>query len=156
MGRAGVPNCSKALPPSSQPHDPFPICFNQADLDSDPIVRQHRVVLEAKDGHAIWVNSKVLEDISPLPEEVEGGVIIRDASGKPTGDVHPPLYLIRIQKRIPGVFLDNAQFLVTVSPPTYKDLEKRFQLVVDDAISHGLTSIHDAGFDPRSLEFFKS
>ncbi len=109
-----------------------PICFNQADLDSDSIVRQHRVVLEAKDGHAIWVNSKVLEDISPLPEEVEGGVIIRDASGKPTGDVHPPLYLIRIQKRVPGVFLDNAQFLVTVSPPTYKDLEKRFQLVVDD------------------------
>jgi len=110
-----------------------------ADLDSDPVVRQHRVVLEAKDGHAIWVNSKVLEDISPLPEHVEGGVIIRDASGKPT-----------------GVLLDNAQFLVTVPPPTHKDLEKRFQLVVGDAISHGLTSIHDAGFDPRSLEFFKS
>lgn len=107
-------------------------------LDSDPIVRQHRVVLEAKDGHAIWVNSKVLECISPLPENVEGGVIVRDASGKPT-----------------GVFLDNAQFLVTVPPPTYRDLEKHFQLVVNDAISHGLTSIHDAGFDPRSLEFFK-
>ncbi|KAI0298561.1 amidohydrolase 3 [Russula brevipes] len=112
---------------------------NAAVLDSDPIVRQHRVVLEAKDGHAIWVNSKVLEDISPLPEKVEGGVIVRDASGKPT-----------------GVLLDNAQFLVTVPPPTYKDLEKRFQLVVADAISHGLTTIHDAGFDPRSLEFFKS
>ncbi|KAH9994002.1 amidohydrolase family-domain-containing protein [Russula vinacea] len=87
-------------------------------LDSDPVVRQHRVILEAKDGHAIWVNSKVLEDVSPLPENVEGGVIVRDASGKPT-----------------GVLLDNAQFLVTVPPPTYRDLEKRFQLVVDDAIS---------------------
>ncbi|KAN0134017.1 Amidohydrolase family domain containing protein [Lactarius tabidus] len=110
-----------------------------ADLDSDPIVRQHRVVLEAKDGHAIWVNSKVLEDISPLPESVDGGVIVRDATGNPT-----------------GVFLDNAQFLVTVPSPTYRDLEKRFQLVVEEAVSHGLTSIHDAGFDPRSLEFFKS
>jgi predicted amidohydrolase YtcJ len=119
-------------------------------------VRQHRVVLEAKDGHAIWVNSKVLEDISPLPETVEGGVIVRDASGKPTGDANPLLYLIHIHKCIPGVLLDNAQFLVTVPSPTYKDLEKRFQLVVADAISHGLTSIHDAGFDPRSLEFFKS
>lgn len=59
-------------------------------------MRQHRVILEAKDGHAIWVNSKVLEDISPLPENVEGGVIVRDASGKPTGDVNPPLYLICI------------------------------------------------------------
>ena len=134
----------------------FPICFDQAVLDSDPIVRRHRVVLEAKDGHAIWVNSKVLEDISPLPEDVEGGVIMRDASGKPTGDVNPLLSLTCIHKCVLGVFLDNAQFLVKVPPPTYKDLEKRFKLVVDDAISYGLTSIHDAGFDPRSLEFFKS
>ena len=118
-------------------------------------MRQHRVVLEAKDGHAIWVNSKVLEDISPLPEKVEGGVIVRDASGKPTGDVKPTLYFDIYINCISGVLLDNAQFLVMVPPPTYKDLEKRFQLVVDDAISHGLTSIHDAGFDPRSLEFFK-
>ncbi|KAI9458558.1 amidohydrolase family-domain-containing protein [Russula earlei] len=108
-------------------------------LDSDPIVREHRVVLEAKDGHAIWVNSKVLEDLSPLPESVEGGVIVRDPSGQPT-----------------GVFLDNAQLLVAVPQSTHKDLEKRFQLVVDYAVSHGLTSIHDAGFDPKSLEFFKS
>jgi predicted amidohydrolase YtcJ len=113
-------------------------------------------VLESKDGHAIWVNSKILEDISPLPEDVEGGVIVRDALGKPTGEVQSSLCPIRIQKSVPGVFLDNAQFLVTVPPPTYRDLEKRFQLVVADAVSHGLTSIHDAGFDPKSLEFFKS
>ncbi|KAI0266689.1 amidohydrolase family-domain-containing protein [Gloeopeniophorella convolvens] len=118
------------------PNQEFPTA---ADLDADPVVRQHRIILEAKDGHAIWVNSKVLEEISPLPESVEGGIIVRDAFGKPT-----------------GVLLDNAQFLVTVPPPTHKDLQKRFQLVVDDAISHGLTSIHDAGFDPKSLEFFKS
>jgi len=117
-------------------------------------VRQHRVVLEAKDGHAIWVNSKVLEDISPLPEDVEGGVIVRDASGKPTG-VGPTIGFDLYNNCVSGVLLDNAQFLVTIPPPTYKDLEKRFQLVVHDAISHGLTSIHDAGFDPRSLEFFK-
>ncbi|KAI0066150.1 hypothetical protein BV25DRAFT_1912937 [Artomyces pyxidatus] len=109
-----------------------------ADLDADPVVRGRRVVLQAKDGHAIWVNSKVLKDISPLPDHVEGGVIVRDASGKPT-----------------GVLLDNAQYLVTVPAPTQKDLEKLFQLTVDDAISHGLTSIHDAGFDPKSLQFFK-
>lgn len=56
---------------------------------------------------------------------------------------------------VAGVFLDNAQFLVKVPPPTHRDLEKRFQLVVRQAVSHGLTSIHDAGFDPSSLEFFK-
>jgi predicted amidohydrolase YtcJ len=62
-------------------------------------VRQHRIVLEAKDGHAIWVNSKVLEDISPLPESVDGGVIVRDTSGNPTGDVTPNL-----------LFLDDIEF----------------------------------------------
>jgi predicted amidohydrolase YtcJ len=73
-----------------------PHLLYQADLDADPIVRQRRVVLESKDGHAIWVNSKVLEDISPLPEDVEGGVIVRDASGKPTGDVQSSSYFTRI------------------------------------------------------------
>ena len=43
------------------------------------------IVLQSKDGHALWVSSAVLKSISPLPEEVEGGVIVRDASGKPTG-----------------------------------------------------------------------
>lgn len=88
MGGARVPNCSKTVLflYDLTTHSPI-----QAVLDSDPIVRQHRVILEAKDGHAIWVNSKVLEDISPLPEKVEGGVIMRDASGKPTGEANPPL-----------------------------------------------------------------
>ncbi|KAI0320766.1 amidohydrolase family-domain-containing protein [Amylostereum chailletii] len=117
------------------PGQEFP---SAADLDRDPIVRSRRVVLQGKDGHAIWVNSKVLSEISPLPDHVEGGAIVRDVSGNPT-----------------GVLLDNAQSLVQIPPPTQKDLEKQFKLVVDDAVSYGLTSIHDAGFDPKSLEFFK-
>ena len=55
----------------------------------------------------------------------------------------------------PGIFMDNAQSLVPLPPPTQRDLEKQFKLVVDDALSHGLTSVHDAGFDPKSLQFFK-
>jgi hypothetical protein len=35
------------------------------------------------------------------------------------------------------------------------DLERRFAITVDHAIASGLTSIHDAGFDPISLDFFK-
>ena len=58
---------------------------------------------------------------------------------------------------VPGVFLDNAQELVNAlrPEPTYEQLEKRFNLTVQDAITHGLTSIHDAGFDPISLRFFR-
>ena len=58
---------------------------------------------------------------------------------------------------MPGVFIDNAQELVNAlrPEPTYEQLEKRFNLTVQDAVAHGLTSIHDAGFDPISLQFFR-
>ncbi|VDC03608.1 unnamed protein product [Peniophora sp. CBMAI 1063] len=117
------------------PEASFPLA---AHLDKDPVVRAHRVALEAKDGHALWVNARVLDESGPLPDYVEGGVILRDEQGAPT-----------------GVFMDNAQSLLPVPPPTQRDLEKQFKLVVDDALSHGLTAVHDAGFDPKSLEFFK-
>ena len=57
----------------------------QAHLDRDPVVRAHRVALQAKDGHALWVNSRVLEESMPLPNHVDGGLIIRDEVGAPTG-----------------------------------------------------------------------
>jgi predicted amidohydrolase YtcJ len=55
------------------------------------------------------------------------------------------------------VLLDNAQALANAHrpEPTYEQLALRFNLTVQDAVSHGLTSIHDAGFDPISLEFFR-
>jgi len=57
----------------------------QADLDADPLIRGRPVVLEGKDGHAIWVSSRAMELSAPFPDSVEGGVIVRDSDGKPTG-----------------------------------------------------------------------
>jgi len=54
-----------------------------------------------------------------------------------------------------GVFIDNAQELIKKPALTDADLERRFTITVERAIASGLTSIHDAGFDPMSLEFFK-
>ncbi|KAK2467801.1 hypothetical protein APHAL10511_000096 [Amanita phalloides] len=109
------------------------------DLDADPIVRGRPIVLQSKDWHSIWTSSKVLESISPLPAEVEGGVIIRGDDGRPT-----------------GVLLDNAQKLAKLPTPSHSDLLRRFNYTMTDAMSYGLTSIHDAGLNPQSLEFFKS
>ncbi|TBU22980.1 amidohydrolase family-domain-containing protein [Dichomitus squalens] len=107
-------------------------------LDADPIVAGRPVVLQSKDGHALWVSSAVLKAMEPLPKEIEGGVIVRDSYGEPT-----------------GVFLDNAQDLVIRPEPTHKQLQKRFAATVKDAHRLGLTSVHDAGFNPMSLEFFR-
>ena len=59
----------------------------QADLDADPVVRDRPVVLQSKDCHALWVSSKIIESSLPLPEVVDGGVIVRDTDGRPTGEL---------------------------------------------------------------------
>ncbi|KAL1748630.1 amidohydrolase 3 [Schizophyllum fasciatum] len=109
-----------------------------ADLDSDPIIQGRPIVLQSKDCHALWVSSKALELMGELPSEVEGGVIVRDAAGNPT-----------------GLMLDNAQELVKQPPLTDDDLERRFSITVSAAHKFGVTAIHDAGLDPVSLRFFK-
>jgi predicted amidohydrolase YtcJ len=53
-----------------------------------------------------------------------------------------------------GVLLDNAQDLLKQPKLTQEDLLRRFKVTVREAHKHGLTSIHDAGLDPISLEFF--
>ncbi|KAG1742219.1 amidohydrolase family-domain-containing protein [Suillus lakei] len=107
-------------------------------LEMDSIVRGRPVVLQSKDGHALWISKKALALSSPWPSEVEGGVIVKDSFGNPS-----------------GVLLDNAQDLVKRPAPTEQDLLRRFNATVNDALSYGLTSIHDAGFSPVSLEFFR-
>ena len=54
-----------------------------------------------------------------------------------------------------GVLLDKAQDLIKRPVLTDTDLLQRFKLTVNDAYSKGITSLHDAGFDPASLEFYK-
>jgi hypothetical protein len=57
----------------------------QEDLEADPIVRGRPIVLQSKDCHALWLSAKALEASSPLPDEVEGGFVVRDDNGFPTG-----------------------------------------------------------------------
>ncbi|TFK70067.1 hypothetical protein BDN72DRAFT_767082 [Pluteus cervinus] len=121
---------------ASWPHETLPTA---TDLDTDPILCGRPIILQSRDGHALWVSPATLRANSPIPDHSDGGIIIRDHEGNPT-----------------GIFLDNAQDLISRPPATDSDLEKRFQLTVAEALSHGLTSLHDAGFKPESLAFFQS
>ncbi|KAJ7737257.1 amidohydrolase 3 [Mycena maculata] len=100
-----------------------------ADLDADPIIKGRPVLLQSKDCHAQWFD--------PLPSSVEGGIILRDDMGAPT-----------------GVLLDNAQELIQAPPLTEREIIQRFTVAVNAALAYGLTSVHDAGLDPGSLDFF--
>lgn len=108
-------------------------------MEENPIVRGRPVVLQSKDGHALWVSQKILDAMLPfIPDHLEGGVIARDLDGNPS-----------------GVFLDKAQDLVPKEPATEKQLLSRWAAMVKDAHAVGLTSVHDAGFSPVSLQFFQ-
>lgn len=110
-----------------------------ADLEADPVIRGRPVILTSKDGHAIWVSQRIIdENLAHIPDEVPGGVIFRDADGKPT-----------------GAFLDSAQDVIAKPSLTDADLRKRLMTAVRDAHAFGLTSVHDAALLPESLAFFK-
>ncbi|KAH7882126.1 amidohydrolase family-domain-containing protein [Phlebopus sp. FC_14] len=108
------------------------------DFDSEPLLKGRRIYLARVDVHAAWVSNRVLQLLSNLPEEVDGGAIIRDATGKPT-----------------GVFVDNAMSLIPVPAPTKEQLLSYFHRTMEDALAVGLTSIHDAATDLASVEFYQ-
>lgn len=146
------PTAVRSFPPGYFNHS---LTISQADLDADSIVRGRPVVLQSKDCHALWVSSKAIEASLPLPEAVEGGVVVRDNAGRPTGNhVISCLGNNSVTYFHSGILLDNAQDLLKQPELTESDLLRRFKVAVRDAHKNGLTSIHDAGLDPTSLAFF--
>lgn len=50
------------------------------------MLRGRPIALIRVDGHASWVSSRVLDLMGRIPQEVDGGVVLRDDNGKPTGE----------------------------------------------------------------------
>ncbi|KAG9311010.1 amidohydrolase family-domain-containing protein [Chiua virens] len=90
------------------------------DFDSETLLRGRRIYLDRVDVHAAWVSNRVLQLMRDLPSKVDGGLIVRDASGKPT-----------------GIFVDNAMSLVPVPAPTKADLHEHFDRTMKDALCCG-------------------
>ncbi len=106
------------------------------------------VMLEHASGHAIQVNAKAMEiaGVNQLSKEnltameSEGGEIIRDQNGNPT-----------------GIFNELAMSLIYKYVPTASD-ERDFQaisLATKACWRNGITSFHDAGATRRNIELFK-
>nr|WP_189407659.1 amidohydrolase [Alteromonas halophila] len=93
------------------------------------------------DGHAGWANSKALAMAGVTAEtpDPEGGQIMRDASGKPT-----------------GVLIDNAMALVESQLPeeTREQLSARLNAAGAHLLSEGITGMHDAGISHRVYDFY--
>ena len=108
----------------------------------DEFVADRPVYLTRVDGHAAWLNSKALEVAGITSETVspDGGQIIKDAQGNPT-----------------GVLIDNAVNLVEplIPEPTASEKKQAFQLAFNHLLSLGITSVHDAGVPAVDLSIYK-
>lgn len=109
----------------------------------DQVVKGRPVWLRRVDGHAGWANTRAMEiaGITKDTEDPQGGKIIRDAQGNPT-----------------GVFIDAAMNLVGSKVPerTPREREMALEKALQQMSAHGLTSVHDAGVDVDTWNLYKS
>ena len=100
------------------------------------------VWLSRVDGHAGWANSKAMElaGITAKTPDPEGGKIIRDESGAPT-----------------GVFVDAAMALIEneIPEPSAEENQLALEKALEQMRSHGLTMVHDAGVDVGTWKLYK-
>lgn len=101
------------------------------------------VVLTRVDEHAAWVNGEALRraGISARTPDPEGGRILRDEAGEPT-----------------GVLLDNAMSLVLdkLPPVTDAQLVERLEAALARCAEAGITTVHDAGMDLRTFQVLQT
>ncbi len=109
--------------------------------DLDAVAPNNPVVMERTDGHMIWVNSKALElaGITKDSKDPQGGEILRDANGNPTGCLTDTAGE-PVQKIIP-----------TLSADRQKEAILKAQ---DQLLSYGFTSIMDAGSNMSVINHF--
>ncbi|KAI0341229.1 hypothetical protein BDW22DRAFT_1359484 [Trametopsis cervina] len=118
-----------------------------AHLASRKSLQDVPISLSRVDGHALWVSSRALEIAQqqlpgkrwPSDDDVAGGQIVRDSTGHPS-----------------GVFVDNAMALVRPPPWSLEDRDSYLALALQDAVSVGLTSVHDAASTLDNIETFRS
>ena len=98
--------------------------------DMDKVTAGHPAFLDRVDGHIAIVNSAALAaaGITGKTAPPQGGAIDLDAKGEPT-----------------GILRESAMELVrkVIPPPTAEELRHGAELAIDDALSHGVTSVQD-------------
>ncbi len=108
----------------------------------DAVAKDVPVYLRRIDGHVAWVNGKALAlaNITKATPDPEGGKIVRDKSGNPT-----------------GVFIDNASDLVeaVIPQPSEEERTEAFQKAVEMCVKVGLTEVHDMGVDLPGIDIYK-
>ncbi|HUQ19222.1 MAG TPA: amidohydrolase [Gemmatimonadaceae bacterium] len=98
----------------------------------DSVTRNNPVSVSRLDGHMLLANSAALKaaGVTAATKDVEGGTIVRDADGNPT-----------------GILKDNAEGLVDrAEPDAPKELHDRaLDAAMRYVVARGVTSVHNMG-----------
>lgn len=101
----------------------------------DEIAPDHPVVMRSRDGHSLWVNTKVLAiaGIHAGTPDPDGGLIVRDERGNPSGTV-----------------LENAMNLVrrAMPSPPFESVVDAARAGAQDLASRGFTAVHTMALEP--------
>jgi predicted amidohydrolase YtcJ len=104
----------------------------------DAAVPDHPVFLTRVDGHAALANSAAMRaaGITSSAQDPDGGKIVRDANGNPT-----------------GVFIDAATDLVEnkMPAPSAQQRKARVLAAAKNIAQNGLTELHDAGISAATI-----
>lgn len=108
----------------------------------DALTPDTPVMITRLDGHMALANSLAMKlaDIDKNTAEVEGGEIIRDADGTPT-----------------GLLKDNAMNRVVeiIPEPSASQQDEALQQAMDYLVERGVTTVHDMGYDWSSLSIYR-
>ncbi|HEV2763821.1 MAG TPA: amidohydrolase family protein, partial [Pyrinomonadaceae bacterium] len=107
--------------------------------DLDEVAPNHPVILQRVDGHVTWVNTLALQKagVTRDSQAPEGGEILREASGEPTG----------ILKETAGALVGRV-----VPEPTREENKEALARALAEARRYGLTSIQDtSGYETTKL-----
>ena len=102
----------------------------------DEVAPHRAVALRSRDGHSLWVNTRVLElaGIGADTPDPPGGLIVRDQLGHPT-----------------GTLLENAMALVTRVQPavSLEDAVQAGRLAAAQMRQYGFTAVHTMALEPN-------
>ncbi len=104
---------------------------------------ENPVLLTHASGHALFANAKAMElaGVDASTPDPEGGDILKDAAGQPT-----------------GLFRETAEGLIHRARPaggTPAEMRKVVELASGECLAKGITSFHDAGSDFATIDFLK-
>ncbi len=106
------------------------------------ITPDHPVFLTHASGHAGMANALAmrLAGIDTQPRLVQGGEIIRDKHGNPT-----------------GIFTEAAQSLIRkhIPPTTPAKRRRALELAMEESVANGITTFHEASSDRAAIRLYR-